>query len=357
MDSLHHTDSETPDLPKRKRLFAGLGVVALLAVIGLAACYQGTKPTSTTTPVSTATGKQTPVRIGYSRLRISLPVFVAQERGIFAKHGINAQLEAFDTAQPLMQALVEGQIDVGGYSALPITYAAMQRSGKKLYFVTTMIEDQQHRISYLLRRKPDAGQKAEIQNIADLKGKRIGILPTVAYKAWLQEILRANGLNPDKDVTIQQIAPTEQVATLKNGGVDALFTNDPAATAAILTNTGELISDTVEAPRYLGDPFPFGSFNISKEWADRNPEMLNDLVAALDEAATYTNDNPIKAQQALVPYLPAQFKGQIGKYPPALYLTSKQSKQETYTRTAQEYQKQGILSGPVDVNGLVVSPK
>jgi ABC-type nitrate/sulfonate/bicarbonate transport system substrate-binding protein len=67
------------------------------------------------------------VKIGYSKLRTTLPVFVAETQGLFKKHGIEAQLIPYDTAQPLMQALIPGSIDLGGYTALPITYSAMLR--------------------------------------------------------------------------------------------------------------------------------------------------------------------------------------------------------------------------------------
>ena len=66
---------------------------------------------------------------------------MAHEKKIFQKHGLDVRLKVYDTAQPLMQALVEGKVDVAGYTALPITFNGMLRSDKKLYFLTTMIED------------------------------------------------------------------------------------------------------------------------------------------------------------------------------------------------------------------------
>src|SRR4051812_31419489 len=118
--------------------------------------------------------QQTHLEIGYSALRISLPIFVAQERGIFAKHGLVVQLRRYDTAQPLMQALAEKKIDLGGYTALPISYSAIIRSHEKLVFITAMIEDHDHRISYLLRKKTPNGGLPLIKSIADLRGRRIG---------------------------------------------------------------------------------------------------------------------------------------------------------------------------------------
>ncbi len=294
------------------------------------------------------------VDIGYSRLRISLPVFVAKERGIFEKHGIQANLRVYDTAQPLMQALVEGQVDIAGYTALPITFNGMLRSNKELYFVTTMVEDQDHRISYLLRPATQPGQSPELNAVSDLKGKTIGILPTIAYRAWLEVILRQNGLDPDKDVTIQQVAPAQQPLTLKSGGVDALFTNDPAATSAIESGVAELLTDAVHCPKHIKDPFPFGSFNVSKHWADQNPELFRRLVAALDEAVTYVNQNPAAAKQAMIPYLPEPFRPHVAKYPDAKYLTTTESSVATFQAIAADYLKMGIIKQPLDLASLIV---
>jgi ABC-type nitrate/sulfonate/bicarbonate transport system substrate-binding protein len=50
-----------------------------------------------------------------------------QSRGFFAEQGLKVKLVRFDTAQPLMQSLVAGNLQAGGYTALPITFTAMLR--------------------------------------------------------------------------------------------------------------------------------------------------------------------------------------------------------------------------------------
>lgn len=287
--------------------------------------------------------------IGYSRLRISLPVFVAQEEGIFEKYGIDANLLMYDTAQPLMQALIAGNIDVGGYTALPITYNGMLRSKKQLYFISAMIEDNKHRISYLLRSKSNTG----VQSVKDLKGKRIGILPTIAYKAWIAEILRKNGIDPDKDVVIQQIAPAQQAQALKNGAVDALFTNDPVATSAIEVGVATLISDEIESPKYIQNPFVFGSFNVDKIWADEHRELYQNLILAMDEAIEFVNNNPEKAKLHMKKYLPDTFKGHVEKYPDALYWNTTKSTDVLFNQVSENYLHIGIIPESLSLKGLV----
>lgn len=288
--------------------------------------------------------------IGYSRLRISLPIFVAAEMGIFKKYGLNVELKMYETAQPLMQALLDGQVPAAGYTALPIAFNGVLRSEKDLYFITTMIEDREHRISYFLKPRGSA-----LSRIADLRGATIGILPTVAYKAWLESIARENGLDPDRDISIQQVAPRQQAQALRSGGVDALFTNDPAATSAIELGVAELLQvGVVECSEYLRDPFAFGSFNVDKAWADSNPTEFTALLAALDEAVRYVNDNPIKSKRAMLPYLPEVFQPHVESYPPARYLSAAESTSELYRDTVNLYIDAGIISADLPIEQMLI---
>lgn len=322
-------------------------VIALLVVIafgGALGIYYLSRPEQT--ELATA---ECDVEIGYSRLRISLPIFVAQEKGYFRDAGIHACLRQYDTAQPLMQALVEGRLNAGGYTALPITYNGMIRANRRLRFVTAMMEDQRHRISFLL-----VPTNSDIRSVSDLRGKRIGILPTIAYQKWLEAVLERAGV-PLSTVVIQQIEPTLQVQALQRGGVDALFTNDPAATSAIQLGVARQLSDEVEVPAVFGEPFIFGSFNVTDEWARNNPDTFNSLVVALDRAVTFINENPAAARDAMRGYLPERFRPHIQHYPAPLYLPTSQVTTAMFERMSSQYRERGIIPRDVSLNGLVVT--
>jgi NitT/TauT family transport system substrate-binding protein len=295
----------------------------------------------------------TAVRMGYARLRISLPIFVAQQRGFFRKHGIDAKLEMYDTGQSMGQALAEGKLDVGGYFAFPISFNGMLRTKRRLYFLTLQEEDRVNRISFFLRRKTPPGQQPQITSVKDLKGKRVGILPTIVYKATLEALLRKYGVDP-ASVTIQPTDPMLQAQLLANGGVDALYTNDPAATGAIAAGVAELVDPNhSESAELYGEPFPFGTFYVSQEWAAKNPALTRAIAAALDEAIAYIEGHQLEAKEALRPYLPPVFQGQIRLYGPAHYLTTAESREEDVAKLARRFKEIGVVSEDVDVKGTV----
>ncbi|MFZ2385415.1 MAG: ABC transporter substrate-binding protein [Candidatus Omnitrophota bacterium] len=284
------------------------------------------------------------VKIGYSRLRISLPVFVAQKEGIFEKNGLDVELEMFDTAQPLMDALCGGKLDVAGYCAFPITFSAQLRSGKTLRYATMLMEDSAHPISMFVVKKDSS-----ISSIAGLKGKRVGILPTYAYKVWLELILEKNGIKPD-EIVIQQVAPAMTASTLESGAVDAVFTNDPALTVCLQKGIGKLLYKDALVPRYFWSPFPFASFNIADEFAKSNPETVKRIVKSLDEAIDFINSNQREAKKIMADFLPDAQKDFVENYPDALFLRSDQVKEKELIKIEESYKELGIIKKPLDLS-------
>lgn len=325
----------------KKTLLVILAVAAVAGATYFLVKQQTKSGLTAPSPPPTNIGPVT-VRIGYPALRIALPVWVAKEKGFFTKHNINAELVRYDNAQPMMEAIVGGSLDVGGYCALPITFSAMVKSKTPLIFITSMMEDDQHPISMLIVKK-DSG----LSSVKDLAGKRIGILPTLAYEKWLQKVLAANGVDPTS-VVIQQIPPPQQVSALASGSVDALFTNDPAATAAIVKGTGEaLLPGKAIVPTTTGvTPFYFGSFNVTKAFADANPDVVRRLSLALDEAIAFISENPTDAYKTMENenYIPKEQHGIIAKFSPSLYKNTADTRQADIDAALDYYKREGILA-------------
>src|SRR5580692_5896357 len=231
--------------------------------------------------------------IGVSTLRISLPVFVAEQHGLFVKHGI----------------------DAGGYVAFPILFGPGAPPPKVRVF-TAIVEDAAHPLSYLLVKKGSG-----LRGVEALRGRRIGILPTAAYRRWLEAILRHDGLRPE-DVSIVALAPSLEVDTLAGGGVDALFTGDPMAAAALARGLAEPATDTPDVPRVLGDPFLFGTFAVTEDFAQKHPAQARALASALDEAITMLAADPAVGKAAMKPYVRDVERPFVDRYPAARYLRS-----------------------------------
>lgn len=256
------------------------------------------------------------VVLGISLLRISQPVFVAIERGLFAKRGLDVEVRRFDTAQPLADELAAGRIDAGGYVAFPILFGA-GGPPPRLRLVTGVVEDAKHRISYLLRKKG-----SDVKDVASLRGKRVAILPTVAYRKWLEAVLKHDGVDPST-VTITPVAPPLEVDGLASGGYDALFTGDPMATAALARGVAEPVSDAPEVPRVLGDPFLFAMFALGADFAAKRPNAAAALRDALDDAIAVLAGDPSAGRAAMKAWLRGPELPFADRYPDTRFLASR----------------------------------
>ncbi|NPA43975.1 MAG: ABC transporter substrate-binding protein [Chlorobi bacterium] len=295
------------------------------------------------------------VVIGYPHLRIALPVIVAYHNGYFEEEGLDVKLKSYITAQPMMDAIVSGKIEMGGFCALPITFGAMARTNENLFFIGGMFEDDDHIISELLVK-----DTTQIKSIPDLKGKKIGILPTRAYEVWIQDILLNSSINP-KDVIISYVKPNMQADALNSGLVNALFTNDPAATISKKTINAVPLTNEALVPKVTKmNPFYFGSFNVRKDFADENPETVKKVTKALNKAIDFIANNQNEAKKIMakvdpkrnVTYLPDPFTKIVEYFPNSLFMKSNEVSNDKLEQIKNYYLKKKILPKNIDVKNL-----
>lgn len=318
-------------------------VAVVLAALGCAACNPRTprdRPREDPT-----------VDVGYSALRISLPVFVAEERGLFAAHGLDVRLKRFETAQPLVEEVLDGRLLAGGYAALPIVFTAASKDGSRARLATAMVEDRDHPVSYLLR----GADRHGLASAADLAHRRVGILPTVAYRRWAEAVLRHAGVDPTT-VRLVPVAPAEQTMALAGGAVDAMLTNDPMATAALAAGAARALPPAAPVPDALGGPLLFGSFLLHPRLIRERPAVARALVAALDDAIAIVNADPAAAREAMRPYVRPPERAYVDRYPPARYLESKTLDAARLSAEVANEERFGLIPGKLDARAWLFDP-
>lgn len=299
---------------------------------------------------SASDGAGEPLVVGYSALRISLPVFVAAERDLFARHGLEVELRRYETAQPLVEEVLDGRVLAGGYAALPIVLTAASQDGSEVRLATAMVEDAEHPVSYLLRRDGDGA----IRSAADLEGRRVGILPTVAYRRWLDAILKDAGVAPS-DVRVMPLAPPQQTAALAGGGVDALFTNDPMATATLSSGVGERFGPKAPVPDALGGRLLFGSFLVHPRLVEHRPEQVRRLLAALDDAIAFIKREQGAARRHMRPFVREPERPFVARYPDARYRSARAFDDAALRREAQRAARLGAIDRAIATDGWTLA--
>ena len=137
---------------------------------------------------------------------------------------------------------------------------------------------------------------SDIKTIADLRGKKIGVLSLTAVGySVARGLVKSEGMNPDADVTIVNVGETQRAAlALQNHEVDAISLFETAHIAI-----GSLIGGIrmLDAPALIGAP-QGGFVSTASYFADHKPEAVA-LGRMYSKASAFIAANPSAALDIL----------------------------------------------------------
>ena len=160
-------------------------------------------------------------RVGFPSLATGFaPSWVAADRGIWKKHGLDVELIFLRGGSRTVSALIGGSVDFIIGSDLGVTTAILQGAALTRVGVTT------NNLGYSMVTQPG------IKTVRDLRGKIVGITPgrDAAY-ARVVKLLRDNGMDASRDVTFLSVGdggPAARVAALSSGVIHATMFTPPS---------------------------------------------------------------------------------------------------------------------------------
>ena len=161
-----------------------------------------------------------------------LPMFVGAEKGFFKRHGVDASFRVVDTGTDMVNALHNGEAQVGDMSTT--TYLKAVHSGEPFKVIGLIMNDATRDncddpLAIVTRK----GQGIEPGKIADLKGKKVGLARGQTSDEFFKMVLRRAKMKYE-DLTIENIWSQFGLApALKEGKVDAIVTWEPYVTQAL----------------------------------------------------------------------------------------------------------------------------
>jgi len=230
---------------------------------------------------SVENGASQPVRGAFPSPSIQiLPLMVAAERGFFKREGLDMELVFVRGASTAVQALLANQIHFI-FSIGPQMPAVWEGND------IILLAQQVGRPTFSLVVTPD------IQKIADLKGKKIGVTFGGSTAAGTKALLELNKINPDKDVEYIGLPGNEpKIAAMKQGLISAALLAPPADYLAMKSGLKRLVS--------LADIFKDTAFTglaATGKTIKENPQMVKRMVRTIVRAVIHTRDNPEDALQ------------------------------------------------------------
>jgi NitT/TauT family transport system substrate-binding protein len=241
--------------------------------------------------LSSTAHAQQKLQIGCTATSDCASAMVAVDEGIFKKNGLDAEMILIAINSNIPAALVSNSIQIGGPTATTFLQAA--DGGLDIVAIegaSVMNPSSNSSLGAFVRNGVD------IKEPKDFVGKKvgapgIGAFLQVLFIKWLIE----KGVDP-KSVNFVEVTFPTMADIIKSGGVDAVLTAEPFITR--MTNAG---LGTVAA-RYGADlarTEPIIFYAASRDWADKNPEIVKKFRASIVESAAIVNSDRDKASAAI----------------------------------------------------------
>jgi NitT/TauT family transport system substrate-binding protein len=213
-----------------------------------------------------------PIRVAYSGVSAAgTPLWLAKDAGIFARHGLEADLVTVRSAPLQVSALVSNEVQFVRGSASSMLSAAAQ--GAKLKILLSLFAE---RASY------DFLVSSSITNPRDLRGKKIGVQDFSGLLWSLTMLaLREMGLDPQKDnISIQAIGDSTVIAqALATGLIDGAALDKLQSVR--LQGLG--VKVLLDLSRIA---LPSSPYMGAEAFIQKNPQTVENFVKAMIEAST-----------------------------------------------------------------------
>lgn len=228
----------------------------------------------------TSDGKPETLKIKIADINTNPTFRVGVAKGIFAAHGIDAELINFGTPAEGVNALFIKQVDVAFGADFPLLNA-VAKGDYSIIASAGQATDQAAAVWKLFVRD-------EIQSPADLKGKNLSFMRGTFLPYLWDEYLKEQGIALS-DVTLTgQGAFDEAFIALKQGEIDAAWFTGSALYDKLTALEGvHELTDMSKTSVRLGMGLVAGNAFI-----EAHPEAIGEFLAAVDEASVYAQEHP-----------------------------------------------------------------
>ncbi|WP_408007408.1 ABC transporter substrate-binding protein [Pseudalkalibacillus sp. A8] len=255
-----------------KKVFTGFTVGFLLLTV--AACGNS-KPSS-------GDGSSGKLTIGYVNVMDDAPAMLAEDAGLYEKHGLDVELKLFGSGTDLIKGIVNGELDAGVLGATNAVSWAAKGADLKI------VGGAQMGYHSILARK-----NSGIKSVEDLNGKSLA-----SQKQGSTADIVLNGVTfkeaglKRSDVNMNYVSPAVAVQSLQSGKVDAAFLFEPYDRIARLQGDVEEIYE-------IGEVWPFPCMVVitSGEIMEDDQESIYKVLDAQKEAIEMLENDPGKSAE------------------------------------------------------------
>lgn len=209
------------------------------------------------------------------------PMYVAIEEGYFEEEGIDLELVTAFGADKVTTAVISGEADIAFMGSESTIYVYNQNADD---YLVNFAQLTQRAGNFMVAREPmDNFQWNDLKGSYVLGGRKGG-MPQMVF----EYVLKKHGIDPSKDLTIDQSIDFGSTAAAFSGGKgDFTVEFEPSATALETENAGYVVASLGEASGYV----PYTAFSVKKSYLFDNPEIIQSFTNALQKGMDFCNSH------------------------------------------------------------------
>lgn len=211
-------------------------------------------------------------RVGTWKTAQTIQPFFYQD---FLAKGDTAKIFTFTNPADQKTALLAGSLDMTGTTIAHAIQAAVM--GQPVVVVAALC----NKCSALV-----VAKDGPVQQVADLRGRKIGYVPGTMHEILLREALNQGGLSPLRDVQLVRVDFFDMGTALAKGSIDAFLSGEPLPTMAVAQGYGRIL-----AYPYFGESVGTinGGMLVTRELMQKNAAAVQQLVTAHARATEALN--------------------------------------------------------------------
>ncbi len=305
---MHFTHSPSGNNFSRRK-FMSTAAAGLASATLLSGCDSESSGTSSRTTLAVLPANEAPevsdLNMGMIALTDCSPLVIAYEKGLFAKHGINATIKKGASWAAIRDSLATGELHcthllfgmpfsatmglIGGAKKPMVIPWIMNRNGQAISV----------KASYKGKVAGDAAALKPFADEAKAAGKPLNFamtFPPGTHAMWMRYWLAAGGINPDTDGALITVPPAQMVANMKVDKMDAFCVGEPWNARVISEGVGYTAITTQD----IWKDHPEKVCAFMADFAEKNPKTVKAVLKALHEASVWLDKMENRDEQATI---------------------------------------------------------
>jgi NitT/TauT family transport system substrate-binding protein len=236
-------------------------------------------------------GQETTLKVGTLPIANAAPLYIGIDKGFFAQEKLRIEPQVGEGGNQIITTIVSGDNQFGFIGVLPAIVARSKGLPIKVVSANDQgAKEQQDSFQVLM-----VAKGSPVEDAKDLAGKTIAVnaLKGVA-EVSIKASLAKQGVDPGS-IKLLEVPFPEMPAALEDGRVDAILATEP-----FLTQVLEAGGRQVDAPfESIAPDLINGVYVTSEEYIDKNPDVVDRFVRAMNRSVEYAAAHPDEVRGSL----------------------------------------------------------